>query len=62
MTKGFKVLSLKEELYDSLHREWEKQTSGKRVKLSFTSWVSEILWEALEKREASPARRAPSAP
>jgi hypothetical protein len=47
---GFRGLSLKKELYDALFKEYEKQYQGKKVKPSFSAWVSQILWDYLEKK------------
>lgn len=43
----FRGITIKRELYDALHKRWEEETRGKKVKLSFTSWVSQILWDYL---------------
>jgi hypothetical protein len=49
---GFRGITIKKELHDALQKRYAEETKGKRVKLSFTAWVSQILWNALE----SPAR------
>ena len=55
--KRFKVITVREDLYDELRKAYETRTHNKRVKPSFSAWLSELIWEFLQKEQTQEHRR-----
>lgn len=47
---GFKGVTIKKELWEALQARYKEETRGKKAPVTFSSWVSETLWQALERR------------
>ena len=47
----YRTISIREELYNELKEEYERVTKDKRVKLKFSAWLSEFIWEYLERAQ-----------
>ncbi len=43
--KGFKDLTIREDLYDKLRSMYEEPVKAKKTQVSFTSWVSDYILE-----------------
>lgn len=46
---GFKGITVKKDLWEALQQAYEAEYPKKRLRPSFASWVSDMLWESLEK-------------
>jgi hypothetical protein len=49
--KGFKNLTIREELYDKLRSMYEEAVKAKKTQVAFTSWVSDYILEKTEEDE-----------
>jgi hypothetical protein len=43
--KGWRVVAVREEVYEELYRLYEKETEGLKFKPKFTGWLNEHLQE-----------------
>ena len=49
--RGYTAITIREELYNLLKKKYEEDFKGKKVKVSLTSFINDLLWEVIERDE-----------